>query len=225
MFKKVFRRNLIILTLLTLGAVNAVLGCTQQPPQPPPAWVIRTGWIQPYPCGPKYQLVWILFHNYTTFGAASGQFCACALNLGGPIASIVGARLLDADTGLGIAGFDFCANENAGISASTRVRGGNFQGFLSLVTQDVPTGIRADLMVCVLLKKTATVQQLAAQLQKNGILVTGEADETGNFNSTDHFGSTGIGDVEEGSFELLPVPPKGVGTPLERVLQEEDTEL
>ncbi len=217
------RRSVLIFVFLLVGACQAVLGCTQQPPQPPPAWVIRTGWIQPYPCGPKYQLVWVLFHNYTTFGATTGRYCACALNLGGPIASIVGARLLDADSGKAIPGFDFCINENVGISSSKILGGGNFQGFITRVSQDVPTGIRCDLMICLLLKKTSTVADLAKHLQ-TGSIVTGEADENGNFDGS-HFGATPAGDVEEGSVQLVNAPPDNDVVTPQKALREEDTEL
>lgn len=187
--------------------LNPVFGCTQSPPTPPPAWIVSTGWVQPYPCGPKYQSVWIIFHNFSTFGAIAGQNCACALRLGGPIASVIGASLLYTNTLIPIPGFNFCLNPGTTNSAAILGRGA-FQGFWTRVSQNVPTGIACDLMVCVLLKQGTTVASLANFLKSSGtVLLTGEADDAGGFVGGDHFDANPVSSTDEGSVEIVHAPP------------------
>ena len=210
MFKKATKSLCVLVGLMLM--LDPVFGCTQRPPTPPPAWIVSTGWVQPYPCGPKYQSVWIIFHNFSTFGSGLGQNCACALRLGGPIASIIGATLLYQNTFIPVPGFNFCINPATTNSAAIFGRGA-FQGFWTTLSQNVPTGIACDLMICVLLKQGTSLASLSSFLTSSGtVLLTGEADAAGNFVGGEHFDATGVDTTEEGSVEIVHASPNPDGT-------------
>ena len=216
-----FVKSLCLLVGL-VAMLNPVFGCTQSPPTPPPAWIVSTGWVQPYPCGPKYQSVWIIFHNFSTFGSGLGQNCACAFRLGGPVASVIGASLLYANTFIPVPGFNFCINPATTNSAAIFGRGA-FKGFWTRLSQNVPAGIACDLMVCVLLKQGTTVASLANFLKTSGtVLLTGEADDSGNFIGGEHFDELGVSGTDEGSIEIVHAPPKNRDEPVDRFADEED---
>ncbi len=182
----VFGAALLFLFVTLPGA----LGCTQPPPQPPKPWIVSAGPVELLPCGPKYEMYWIVFHDFTTFQAQPGNICGCALNVAGPIVQVTGAKLVDQATGRNCPGFDFCSYPGVSTSASQVTGAGNFGGFLSQISQNVPSGLSCDLWVCVLTKPKTTFNELATHLANNGLVVTGEVDENGNFFDPDHLNVT-----------------------------------
>ena len=138
---QLFARVLVAGCLLMGNALPAS-ACSQAPLHPPIV-------IVPGQKTPDGQTFWVTFRNYTTFGASSGQFCACGLALGDPNVTVLAAALLDSTTGHPLPGFSFTPNANVGPSFN------NFSvaawtGFLSNVTASIPAGIGISLQFCIL---------------------------------------------------------------------------
>lgn len=198
------------LVALMLVAVMAqpALACTSSPPQPPPVWVVFhevcCDFVNPNNC---YIRAWIIFHNFSTFGANTGQFCSCALNKVGPILSIEKAELVNQADNTPIAGFCFQQADGA-----NRQLGPDFQGFVSSISQNVPTGITTDLRFEVILQDGTTFNQLKNALASQGVVVTGEGNPDGSFTGH-HQEFTTPGDIENGTgnggpiFEPIPGEP------------------
>jgi hypothetical protein len=121
------------------GTSEVLQACTQAPPNPPV-------WIQSGPVTPEGQIFWVIFHDYTTFGAQQGQFCACGLALLGQVqgVQILGVELRRADNQQPIPGFGFQPSVAVGPSFN-EVLAANWQGFLAPITQNVPPGIACNL--------------------------------------------------------------------------------
>lgn len=186
--------GLAVLAVFAFGIPNA-MSCTSTPPQPP-SWVADAGVVELYPCGPKYHMYWIIFHNFTTTPTPRGSFCGCALNVGGPVVTIVGAKLVDTSTGQPCAGFDFCSDPNVSNSASNITGVGNFGGFLAKIQQNIPGGDVCDLWICVLTKPGTTFDGISNWIQKSGTVVVGEVDDSGVFFNPDHFQAEKLGVAE-----------------------------
>jgi hypothetical protein len=173
--------------LMSAGmALAPVAQACTQPIQPPVVWVIPHELCCPFDGSPCYIRAWILYHNFVTFPAGPGQFCATSLNIGGPLLGVEGAVLSNAQTGERIAGFSFNGNPTVSVNASG-ITGGNSVGFLADVSRLVPSGVPADLMFDVRLKEGSLQQgapDLSNWLLTQGFVVTAEADADGNFDGS-----------------------------------------
>ena len=196
--------GLAVLAVFAFGIPNA-MSCTSTPPQPP-SWVADAGVVELYPCGPKYHMYWIIFHNFSTTPTPSGAFCGCALNVGGPIVSIVGAKLVDPNTGLPCDGFDFCTHPGVSNSASSITGQGNFGGFMAKISRQIPGGSVCDLWICVLCKPGTTFDQLANWVGQSGVVVVGETNANGVFNKPDHFQAEKLGVAEPAYISISDKP-------------------
>ncbi len=183
-----FLKIALVLGLLTLvGFVPPVAACSGPPRTPPTVSVIFQ----------TSTTVWIVFHNYVTFSATKGQFCASGLNQVGPITGFTTAQLVDSRTGQTVAGFDFSPNANVGqqfgaaapvVGTVKRTRAGQivpsvpqapFGGFLAPISQNVPAGVTADLWICVTVTSGTTFGQLAQALSAQGQIGTSAAQSDG----------------------------------------------
>ena len=196
-----------LFALFAFGVPNA-MSCTQTPPNPP-SWIADAGSVELYPCGPKYHMYWIIFHNFTTTPTPAGAFCGCALNVGGPIVQIVGAKLVDANTGLPCDGFDFCTHPGVSNSASANTGVGNFGGFMAKITQSIPGGTNCDLWICVLCKPGTTFSDISGWVQSSGTVVVGEVNANGVFNDPTHYQAVRVGLAERAYINVTEEP---VGT-------------
>ncbi len=87
----------------------------------------------------------VTLHDYSTF-AASGDFCACALNLPLGVGEVQSAQIVNATTGLPLSNFNFAANGGVDFGSSS---GEQWQGFLAAVGLAVG-GIEVDLVFTVI---------------------------------------------------------------------------
>jgi hypothetical protein len=151
-------------------------------------------------------MYWIIFHNFTTTPTPRGAFCGCALNVGGPIVTIVGAKLVDTSTGQPCAGFDFCTNPDVSKSASSITNIGNFGGFMAKITQNIPGGDVCDLWICVLAKPGTTFQGIQNWIQQSGTVVVGEVNANGVFYNPEHFQAEKLGVAEPAYISVTDKP-------------------
>lgn len=113
------------------------------------------------PC--TFESVWITIHNYTSFGANPGQFCTCALAALGPVISVDAVEILDTSTGLPVPGFNFSPNPttSGGFNLSGPGMGGQFVGFLSDVSQAIPSGLSIELRFLVSVPDGTTITEVS----------------------------------------------------------------
>jgi hypothetical protein len=109
--------------------------------------------------------------NYQTFGSTTGQTCACGLAIPPGLRS---SNIVSVD---GVPGFNFVPSANTAASLNGQMTG-NWTGFMSTTTADVPPGTPVDLVFDLTRAAGATISEVATALQ--GCLVgTDEADATG----------------------------------------------
>ncbi len=180
------KQNLLV-ALLTLIAValltpSLACACTAPDPQPPAVWVDNHGTCC-FDDGTCITLLWIKFHNFTTFPSAPGTFCACGLTKVKGITAIRGAMVTDATTGELIKEFKFAANSGVSTSASRVLVGNDVQGFLAKIGSDIPAGRKVDIAFEVTIDRGTNPDDVAAALTNAGgaTLVTAEADASGRF--------------------------------------------
>jgi len=122
-------------------------------------------------CPPDVQCIWLTIHDYTSFGANPGQFCACALNVLAPMITVQEVIMCDATTGLPIPGWDFVPNALVGQEFNIAAGGGNFIGFLGETTQNIPPGFPIDIKIKVTVPVGTSFDQIEDALQAAGPLV------------------------------------------------------
>lgn len=185
---------ILAVALVAAALAPAAEACVK--PVKPVAWIIPVETCCPWDGGPCYTRFKVKIHGFFTFGATRGQFCGCALSVGGPIIGVNGATVTNSATGERIAGFSFNSNAATTQSASELLGGqvaaslsgsGDFAttsaaaGFSADVSRDIPSGTDVDVTFDVLLDGSGDAQQLADYLVSEGIVVTGEVDEEGSF--------------------------------------------
>ncbi len=181
------RKQNLLFALLTL-ALAALLtpsfagACTAPDPQPPTVWVDNHGTCC-FDDGTCITLLWVKFHNFTTFPSNPGTFCACGLTKVKGITSIRGAMVTDATTGELIKAFDFSGNSGVSTSASRVLVGDDVQGFLAKIGSDIPAGRKVDIAFEVTVDRGTNPDEVVEALTNAGgaTLVTAEADEAGRF--------------------------------------------
>ncbi len=156
-----------IATMFFGATSNLALACSSAPPAPPPAWVI---WH-------SANHVWIIFHNYTTFGSQPGQFCSCGLNIASSIGTVDFVQFVNSDTKKPVPGFSF-ENNDLTASAFSELQAGNWSGFSSSLDQPVERSTPLDIQFSVTLNEGVTPGQLTNALL-NGSIGTAEADSSG----------------------------------------------
>ncbi|MCA9296248.1 MAG: hypothetical protein KC983_07010, partial [Phycisphaerales bacterium] len=117
------------------------------------------------------QCIWLTIHDYTSFGANPGQFCACALNVLSPLLYVDEVVICDAATGLPIPGWDFIPNTVVGQQFNLAAGGGNFVGFLSETSANIPPGFDIDIKFKVCAPVATTFEEVRDALQSAGPLV------------------------------------------------------
>jgi hypothetical protein len=182
-FSQLFHRtHWLGLTLATaavalVGGVRFAGACTQAPPSPP--GII----LMPLSNG----CVKIIICDYTTFGASSNMFCACALRQVGPIAAVKSVGLFVGTNPAQLTplpGFDFTPNANT--TAFFNNSGGDWAGFFSPVTRNIPPNLPIKIVIIVQLAPMTTLADLAAALPASGIGTAG-ANANGRPIQDDHF--------------------------------------
>lgn len=176
---------LILACLTSMVAAPVAEACTV--PFRPTVWIVPHEICCPFFGGPCYIRVWIKLHNYFTFGAGPGLFCASCITVGGPIVAVQGATL--AYSGSPITGVEpgdsvrgFCFEPNSVVAEQgTEFTGQPTAGFSADVSRKVPEGAAVDLMFDVLLAEDSSLEELQEYLENEGFVVTGEVDENGRF--------------------------------------------
>ncbi|MEM7228735.1 MAG: hypothetical protein AAF432_07965 [Planctomycetota bacterium] len=141
------------------------------------------------------QCIWLTIHDYTSFGANPGQFCACALNVLSPFITVEDVLICDAATGLPIPGWDFVPNNVVGQEFNIANGGGNFVGFLSETTATIPPGFDIDIKFKVSAPVGVGFDEVRQALQSADNIV---GTDEGNFDGTltgGHFGLRPAGQI------------------------------
>lgn len=181
MNKKLWIASLALLAILTLSVADTAEACTQPPIEPPIVHIIFheicCDWNNPNNC---YIRAWIIVRNYTVFGGGPGQFCACAFNKTQSIVSVDGFKITESGTTTPAEGFCFHDNDEVAVAAGD-LSEGDFSGFQAAISSQLRSGATVDLHFDVTLAEGTTPDQLAAELESQGVVVTGESDGNGNF--------------------------------------------
>jgi hypothetical protein len=178
----------LVVIVLALGFVPPAAACHGPPPMPPEVWIIFQ----------SRTTVWIVFHNFATFKAGSGQFCGTGLNQVSGIESFQTAQLVDTSTNKVLDSFGFVPDDSVGksfdgfkpvIGTVKLTRDGRvvasspqppFSGFKAAINQDVKAGITVDLWICVTVRQGTTFGQLAQALTSQGMVAASEVRSDGS---------------------------------------------
>lgn len=168
---------LALFVLSLSGMPNRALACTTPPVPPPDIWLFHSSAVH------ASNEVWVIFHNYSTFGSSPGQFCACGLVNASAIASVDGAEIVLAGTDTPVEGFSFTANATTGADL-TAAAGISISGFSSAISAAVSAGVPVDLRFAVTLAHGSSVNDLSAQLGAGIVVGTDEAAANGSLLNT-----------------------------------------
>ncbi|RMH18194.1 MAG: hypothetical protein D6696_13635 [Acidobacteria bacterium] len=190
-----------ILLLLVLGSlifVDVASACSSPPPMPPDVIIIKHS--------PTHY--WIIFIKYTTFGASTNQFCACALRQVPPITAINAAKFVV--VGADIDTFTFVPNPEIGSQFAALGGGGTWQGFSGTLNQAVPAGLELRIHFDVDVEPGSTTQDLIDGLSAQGLNVIGtdETDAGGTLLQGAHFAVFPAGIITD---KTTAVPALGSG--------------
>jgi len=97
--------------------------------------------------------------NYSTYGANTNEFCACAINLPFQFGVVDSAAIVFSGTNTLVQGWDFSSDPDTGFGPS----GAAWQGFSSAVSQTIPAGLEVDVVFII----SAFCEDIIPSFQEN----------------------------------------------------------
>ena len=138
---KVYLRSILLVSLFSIASFSAK-ACFEIPPNAPD-WTIEQDPFDQY-----YAKLTLL--NYTSYGADTSNYCACAINMPFQFGFPNSATIINVATGLPLEGFDFDYNFTCTDSLNNLFQPANFyteywNGFWSDVTIAIGSGVELNL--------------------------------------------------------------------------------
>lgn len=196
-----FLFNALIATLLVAGAWSPVWACSSAPPQPPP--II----IEPIPSPIDLPKVRVIVQNYTTFGAAPNENCACGLNVPLTLGTVESVQVFYAGTDVPVPGWEFSPFENdtSNEPYDPGFEPGNFwQNFSSAVSEEIPPNLPIDFVFVVCATNSNNSAQFGLNMEvylENAEVTVGTAGADPNGVPSEHIEVVPAGEVNQASDE------------------------
>ena len=170
-----------------LGSYSITFACLDLPANPPPTEItcIDADHIK------------VRLKGYTTYGASTSDYCACALNVPATFGNVISATIVETCTDNAINGWSFTPNPNTQFSAPA-----DWQGLSSAVSTAIASGILVDVCFVVALgdKRESGIDcsdlanDLASFFESEDVVV-GTAGADANGKPDHHISQTGISEV------------------------------
>lgn len=120
---------------IILGSPSLTFACLDLPTDPPPVEITCL----------SDSLLKVRLKGYTTYGATTTDYCACALNVPATYGNVISATIVETCTDNAINGWSFTPNPNTQFSTPA-----NWQGLSSAVSTAIGSGIPVD--ICFIVK-------------------------------------------------------------------------
>lgn len=130
--------SLFLILVLVLGSPSLAMACLDLPDDPPPTEIS---------CIDEDHIK-VRLKGYTTYGASTSEYCACALNVPALYGQVISATIVETCTDNAINGWSFTPNPNTEFATPA-----DWQGLSSAVSTVIASGIPVDICFIVELNR------------------------------------------------------------------------